>query len=87
MRLSTKSFHDMKANDYALKMYGLDFLISVWIFSCGGKYFDKKRISPARKNQTKIQNSNPYILSAESLAFMSRKDFVDKRFIGGDMRV
>ena len=42
MRLSTKSFREMKANDSALKMYGLEFWISFWFFLVGGKYFDKK---------------------------------------------
>ena len=72
----------MKAKDSALRFeFWSDF------FYGGGYSFLSKYFPPTRKNQNEIQNSNPYILSAESLAFISRKDFVDKRIIGGEIRV
>ena len=71
----------MKAKDSALRFeFWSDFFMA-------GIFFFVKIFSPTRKNQNEIQNSNPYILSAESLAFISRKDFVDKRIIGGEIRV
>ena len=72
----------MKAKDSALRFeFWSDF------FMAGDILFCQNIFPPPEKNQNEIQSSNPYILSAESLAFISRKDFVDKRIIGGEIRV
>ena len=71
----------MKAKDSALRFeFWSDF------FMAGDILFCQNIFPPPEKIRTKFKIPF-YILSAESLAFISRKDFVDKRIIGGEIRV
>ena len=90
MRLSTKSFRETKADKTGQIAMKPEFWIFARNFFWGGVYFFFAKIlgeTPLRKIRAKIQNSGFVVIVLNSIAFISRKDFVDKRIFGGVIRL
>ena len=75
MHLSTQSFRDMKANDSALKFMDLEFWIVVRIFSCRGKYFDKKEYPPPEQKSDRNSKFQIHTFERRIIGFDVAKRF------------